>query len=56
MSDKTGVSWNKRFKKQFGPINKVSHVVILQHYIGGNAVLVEESRIEPHVVSFLFKE
>ena len=30
MSDKTGVSWNKRFKKQFGPINKVSGRTVVQ--------------------------
>ncbi len=23
LQDKTGVTWNKRFKKQFGPITKV---------------------------------
>ena len=27
MSLKTGVSWNKRFKKQFGSINKVSYML-----------------------------
>ena len=25
LQDQTGVTWNKRFKKQFGPINKVSY-------------------------------
>ena len=24
LQEQTGVTWNKRFKKQFGPINKVS--------------------------------
>ena len=28
LQEQTGVTWNKRFKKQFGPINKVSHMII----------------------------
>ena len=28
IQQQTGVTWNKRFKKQFGPINKVSNLFL----------------------------
>jgi len=27
MQDQTGVTWNKRFKKQYGPLNKVCNLM-----------------------------
>jgi len=41
MQEQTGVSWNKRFKKQFGSINKV-----------GLGIVSITAQLATHVASF----